>query len=149
MAAPHGVTAWCHRYVDHVNELRTPGGIRVDSGALRFEFARGGGPGGQHVNTSATKVTVVLDVEAGLHGRAAGRVRDKHGRTMRSTSSVHRSQSRNRAAALERLLRRIDEAVREEPQRSATRVPTREKRRRRDAKERRSKRLADRQVPLE
>ena len=40
--------------------LRTPGGTPVDPAALRFEFARGGGPGGQHVNTSATKVTVVL-----------------------------------------------------------------------------------------
>ena len=101
------------------------------------------------MNTSATKVTVVLDVEAGLSGRAASRVRDKHGRTMRSTSSVHRSQTRNRAAALDRLLRRIDDAVHEKPPRSATRVPAREKRRRREAKQQRSRRLADRKLPRE
>jgi ribosome-associated protein len=133
----------------HVDELRTPGGVRVERRALRFEFARSGGPGGQHVNTSATKVTAVLDVSAGLRGRAAQRVREKHGPTLRSTSSAHRSQARNRAAALERLLRRIDDALREEPPRTKTRIPSREKRRRREDKGRRSRRLADRRVPPE
>jgi ribosome-associated protein len=130
-----------------VEPLRTPGGTPVDPAALRFEFARGGGPGGQHVNTSATKVTVVLDVERGLPRRAAAHVRERHGSTMRATSSVHRSQWRNRTAALERLLRRIDAALEEEAERRPTRVPAREKRRRREEKERRSRRLAARRLP--
>jgi ribosome-associated protein len=132
-----------------VDEIRTPGGIRVDPRGLRFVFARGGGPGGQHVNTSATKATVVLDVASGLRGSAAERVREAHGPTMRATSSAQRSQWQNRNAALERLLRRIDEAVERPSPRVDTRVPRREKSRRRDDKARRSKRLQDRRVPPE
>jgi ribosome-associated protein len=116
----------------------------VDPAALRYEFARGGGPGGQHVNTSATKVTVVLDVDAGLSARTAERVRAVHGPTMRATSSVHRSQHRNRAAALERLLARIDQALEDREPRQPTKVPRREKTRRRDDKARRARRIADR-----
>lgn len=130
-------------------EIRTPRGIRVEPSALRFEFARGGGPGGQHVNTSATKATVVLDVDAGLSAVAAARVREQHGATMRATSSVHRSQWQNRTAALDRLLKRIDQALEEQPERRATRVPNREKRRRREDKGRRTRRLGDRRVPPE
>jgi ribosome-associated protein len=132
-----------------VDRLRTPNGISVDPRAIRYEFARGGGPGGQHVNTSATKATVVLDVEAGLPARAAARVRERHGAVMRATSSVHRSQRRNREAAIERLLRRIDDALRDEPERTPTRVPKRERKRRRDDKARRARQLENRRVPPE
>jgi ribosome-associated protein len=132
-----------------VDQIRTPRGVRVDPSALRYEFARGGGPGGQHVNTSATKATVVLDVDAGLSPRTAARVRERHGATMRATSSVHRSQWRNRSAALERLLRRIDEALEEQEERRPTRVPKRERSRRRDDKARRSRKLDNRRVPPE
>ncbi len=132
-----------------MDEIRTPGGVRVDPSALRYEFARGGGPGGQHVNTSATKATVILDVDAGLAPRIAARVREHHGATMRATSSVHRSQWRNRSAALERLLRRIDDALAEREPRRPTRVPKRERSRRRDDKARRSRRLGERRIPPE
>ena len=30
---------------------------------LRFRFSRSGGPGGQHVNTSSTRVELVFDLE--------------------------------------------------------------------------------------
>jgi len=132
-----------------VDPIRTPRGIRVDPRGLRYEFARGGGPGGQHVNTSATKVTVVLDVDAALSPRTAARVKAAHGATMRATSSAQRSQHRNRTAALDRLLRRIDEALAEAEPRHATRVPRREKQRRRDDKARRSRRLAERRPPID
>jgi ribosome-associated protein len=101
------------------------------------------------VNTSATKVTVVLDVATGLSSRTAARVRAANGPTMRATSSVHRSQHRNRVAALDRLLRRIDDALVEAEPRHATKVPRREKLRRRDDKARRSRRLADRRTSEE
>jgi ribosome-associated protein len=129
-----------------VDGLTTPSGVRVDGAGLRFEFARGGGPGGQHVNTSATKVTVVLDVGAGLTPELAARVRDRHGRTVRATSSVFRSQWQNRKAALDRLATRLDEILADDAPRLDTRVPPRERARRRSAKQRRSRRLADRRV---
>jgi ribosome-associated protein len=137
------------RYGVGVEGIRTPRGIRVDPSALRYEFTRSGGPGGQHVNTSATRATVVLDVDAGLSARAAARVRAQHGPQLRATSSVHRSQWRNRRAALDRLLRRIDEAMEEPERRRATRVPNRERSRRREAKARRARRLDERRIPPE
>lgn len=130
-----------------MDELRTPRGIPVDPSGVRYQFARGGGPGGQHVNTSATKVTVVLDVDTGLPPAVAARVRARHGGRMRATSSVHRSQKRNREAALARLLDRIDQALEERAPRTPTRVPPRERERRRAEKARRARRLRERQVP--
>jgi ribosome-associated protein len=129
-----------------VDDLRTPGGVPVSGRALHLELARSGGPGGQHVNTTASKVTVVLDVAAGLPEREAARVGERHGPTLRVSASTHRSQHRNRADALERLLRRIDEALEVPTARTPTRVPPRARRRRAEGKARRSQRLQDRRV---
>lgn len=124
--------------------MRTPRGVAVAGAAVRIEVSRSGGPGGQHVNTSSTKVTVVLDVVRGLDRAVAEKVLARRGPTMRVTSSTHRSQARNRAEAIERLLDRIDESLEVQPERAPTRVPTRERRRRRDAKQRRSQKLEER-----
>jgi hypothetical protein len=98
------------------------------------------------VNTSATKVTVVLDVDEGLSPELAARVRERYGGTVRATSSAFRSQWQNRKAALDRLGRRLDEILVDDPTRVDTRVPARERARRRADKRRRSQRLADRRV---
>jgi ribosome-associated protein len=132
-----------------VHDLTTPRGVRIDGAGLRFEFARGGGPGGQHVNTSATKVTVVLDVDEGLSAELAARVRERHGKTVRATSSVFRSQWQNRRAALDRLATRVDDLLAEDRPRVDTRVPARERARRRADKQRRTRRLADRRASEE
>jgi ribosome-associated protein len=146
MRAAQHIAPRCAGTVPLVDDITTPGGVRVDGAGLRFEFARSGGPGGQHVNTSASKVTVVLDVDAGLPPELAARVRERHGATVRATSSEFRSQWRNRKAALDRLATRIDELVTDEPTRVDTKVPARERSRRRADKARRSRRLADRRV---
>ena len=127
-----------------MDDLRTPGGVAVAGHALKLEVSRSGGPGGQHVNTSSTKVGLVLDVERGLPAEVAERVRERHGEVLRVTVSKHRSQARNRAEAVERLLSRIDEALEVQAPRAATKIPYREKRRRREDKLRRSRRLQDR-----
>jgi hypothetical protein len=69
------------------------------------------------VNTSATKVTVVLDVDEGLSPELAARVRERYGGTVRATSSAFRSQWQNRKAALDRLGRRLDEILVDDPTR--------------------------------
>jgi ribosome-associated protein len=129
-----------------VDELVTPRGVKVAPWALRFEFARSGGPGGQHVNTTASKATAVLDVAAGLPDHLARPVMERWGPILRVSSTTHRSQGRNKAEATDRLLARIDAALERPPSRTSTRVPPREKRKRLDDKSRRSRKLGQRRI---
>jgi ribosome-associated protein len=77
---------------------------------LEFRFTRSGGPGGQHVNTSSTRVELVFDVARSPsltdleRERARRRLRgklDSEGR-LRVVAQDERSQARNRALAVER-----------------------------------------------
>jgi ribosome-associated protein len=77
---------------------------------LEFRYSRSGGPGGQHVNTSSTRVELVFDLEgsAALSERelelARRRLRsrlDSSGR-LRVVVQDERSRARNRAIAVER-----------------------------------------------
>jgi ribosome-associated protein len=77
---------------------------------LEFRATRSGGPGGQHVNTSSTRVELVFDLEAsptltaGERERARRRLRsrlDAEGR-LRVVAQDERSQYRNRRLATER-----------------------------------------------
>lgn len=142
-ARPTGADAGYRRSVD---DLRTPRGVRVAGKALRIEVSRSGGPGGQHVNTVSSRVTVVLDVPQGLSPSAAARVEARYGATLRVSSAKHRSQWRNRTDALARLAERIDQALEVQASRTSTRVPPRERRRRREDKQQRSKKLSNRRI---
>jgi ribosome-associated protein len=78
---------------------------------LTFRATRAGGPGGQHVNTSSTRVEVVWNVAASgavsadqrdrLIQKLASRL-DSRG-NLRVVGSAHRSQTRNREDAEARL----------------------------------------------
>ncbi len=92
---------------------------RLPEGELEVRFSRAGGPGGQHVNTSATRVEVVLDVEGSPTltddekariGRRLGRRLDAEGR-LRVVAQDERSQARNRALATERLCELVRTAL--------------------------------------
>ncbi len=130
-----------------MSDLVTPGGLVVPDAALRWTFSRSGGPGGQHVNVTASKVVLRCDlVAAGLPPRVLARL----GAEVRIVVDAHRSQTRNRSDALERLAARLDEANRPP---AATRRPTRPSRssveRRLDAKRRAAARRADRRTDLD
>lgn len=79
---------------------------------LRWHFTRGGGPGGQHVNKTATRSEVRLHLEAigGVHPDAIIRIREQAGHfligstdELRIVSDIHRSQLKNRETCLARL----------------------------------------------
>jgi ribosome-associated protein len=119
-------------------DLRTPGGLVVPAAALDWSFARSGGPGGQHVNTTSSKVTLTIAVSA-VGGRVAAleRLRDALGDTLRVTSQAHRSQWRNRQDCLARAAALLDDAARPpDPTRRATRPTRGAVERRLDAKRR-------------
>jgi ribosome-associated protein len=122
------------------DELRTPGGLVVAAAALDWSFARSGGPGGQHVNTTSSKVTLTIAVSA-VTGRAVAleRLHDALGDTLRVTSQTHRSQWRNRQDCLSRAAALLDDAARPpDPMRRATRPTRGAVERRLDAKRRES-----------
>ena len=111
----------------------------IDTDELEWRFTASGGPGGQHANTSNTKVEVRFDVEASasLGPRQRARLLEKLGPTVRAIASDQRSQSRNRDLALERLRERLATALHVDAPRVATRPTKAAKVRRTDAKRRR------------
>ncbi len=86
-------------------------GVTVPEGALTFSNSRSGGPGGQHVNKTESKVEVRLSLGAiiGLPWRAQDRLVKLAGERLTAdgelllTCDETRSQRRNRELVLERL----------------------------------------------
>lgn len=111
--------------------LNIAGGIRIPRSELRFRASRSGGPGGQHVNTSATRIELIWNVDdspsvtddqrARIRRRLAGRIDSKG--ELRLVASGSRSQAQNREEVVERFRRLIAGALREERPRRPTRVP--------------------------
>jgi ribosome-associated protein len=102
--------------------------LAIDERAVSESFVRASGPGGQNVNNVATAVQLRLDLEAaGLPAgvrarlvRLAGKRVTQEG-VLLITAQRHRTQERNRAAAMAALMALIRRA--EMPPRR--RVPTR------------------------
>lgn len=118
----------------------------VDDAELDFSFARSGGPGGQHANTSSTKVELRWDVAASpsLSESQKQQISQRLGNRINAEgvlvlqSSEHRSQTRNRDAVVARFATLLADALRLQASRRPTK-PTRAARRRRlEAKRRRS-----------
>lgn len=127
---------------------RSPAGLVVPDHALTVRFARSGGPGGQHVNTSATRVRLVCDLAAcGFDPAIERRIVEVLGPTVVVVCDEERSQLRNRERAVERLLTRLDAANVRRTARRATRPTRGSVERRLDAKRRNSARKAERRRP--
>jgi ribosome-associated protein len=112
--------------------LRVSGSCRIDTRELEWRATRSGGPGGQHANTSDTKVEVRFDVagSASLGPRQRERILERLGPVVRVSVATSRSQARNREVALARLADRLAEALRVEKPRRPTK-PSRSARKKR------------------
>lgn len=120
--------------------------LRIPLGELVYRASRSSGPGGQHVNTSSTRVEVVWDIAAStavteeerarLLARLATRL-DSSSR-LRLVSGETRSQLRNRESVTERLRAVVAGALAVPKRRKRTRVPASVKAARLEAKRRRS-----------
>lgn len=136
-------------------DVRLTDGTTIPSSELVVSFARAGGPGGQHVNTSATKVELRFDVAGSpsLSDAQKDRIRAALGNRMTDDgvlvlqASEYRSQARNRDAVHARLRTLLSSALRPPRPRRRTRVPVASRRSRLDAKRRRSERKRLRRPP--
>jgi ribosome-associated protein len=116
---------------------------------LEWSFTASGGPGGQHANTSNTRAEVRFDIVASeaFPPHERDRLVERLGPIVRVAASDERSQYRNRELALERLARRIADALRIDRPRVATRPTRGSKERRLVDKRLRSETKAGRQRP--
>lgn len=114
-----------------------PRGLRIPAAELVEQFSRSSGPGGQHVNTSDSRVQLSFDIgtstafSEGQRDRLLSVLRTRLTGTVITISvEEHRSQRRNRVTARERLAELLREALIPPIPRRATR-PTRGSQRRR------------------
>jgi ribosome-associated protein len=137
--------------------LRIAEGIEIPDEELTFTASRSGGPGGQHVNKTASKVTLRFDVahapclpedvrERLLQALGARVGADG---TVRVVSQASRSQYANRRAAEARLAALLARALVPVAPRTATKVPRAQKRRRIESKKRRGAIKRSRTTPAD
>jgi ribosome-associated protein len=103
-------------------DIRTRGGIVVPAGAVTWRFSRGTGPGGQGINTTDSRVELVVDLTC-LSSPDAVRERIVAilGPAIRIVASEERSQLMNRQAAQRRLVERLEAVATPPPPRARTR----------------------------
>jgi ribosome-associated protein len=113
--------------------------VAVRLAEIELRTSRSSGPGGQHAQTSETRVEAVFDVEAStaLTDAQKRRVVAKAGPVLRAIAQDERSQLRNRELATERLVSALRDALFVQRRRVPTKPSAAAKARRVDEKKRR------------
>ena len=107
------------------------GPFTIPADELEEIFTTPGGPGGQHANRNETSVRLRFRVgESTLPEDVRVTLADKLGDPIEVIATDSRSQFRNRALARQRLRKKIETALREDPERRATK-PTKASQQRR------------------
>ncbi len=115
-----------------MSSVKLPYGVSVPETELELRAARSGGPGGQSVNTTDSKVELRWDVasSSALNTTQRNRLLDRLSSRLTQdgvlilTGSEHKSQHRNREAVMSRFESIVGEALEPPRQRRRTR-PTR------------------------
>ena len=113
-------------------DLRLSPRLVIPAAELRWRFSRSSGPGGQHVNTTDSRVELLFDLQAttmlspALRQRALAALEPRlvEG-CLVIAASEHRSQWQNRVAAQRRLVELLQEALKPPPPPRRPTRPTR------------------------
>ncbi len=132
--------------MDDSSFLRIADDLFLPRTELGYRASRSGGPGGQHANTSSTRVELVWDVAGSptLTGAQRERILDRLGNRISSEGVLQlaeggsRSQHQNKEEVTERLVSLLKEALHVPRPRRKTRPSRASRERRRRAKKRRS-----------
>jgi ribosome-associated protein len=129
--------------------IRVTRSVSIPLAEIGLRFSRSSGPGGQHAQKTETRVEAIFDVEgsAALTSRQKQRIVRKAGPVLRAVAQDERSQTRNRALAVERLAAQIAEALRIERRRVPTKPSAAAVQRRLEQKRRRAETKRMRQPP--
>jgi len=120
--------------------------LRIPRAEISYRATRAGGPGGQHVNTSSTRIELWWNLEESSAPSTAQRalLRERLGHRLdgegwlRLVEAGSRSQHRNRESVTERFSALLERALRPRKVRKPTRVPAAERQRRLEGKRQRS-----------
>lgn len=131
--------------------------VAISRDELQYRATRSGGPGGQHVNTSSTRIELLWDLTGSraiteeqrtrLRGKLAARL-DSDG-MVRVVASDRRSQGQNKQAAEERLAALIVQALHVPKKRKATKPTRAAKERRLSSKKRHADKKRNRRADLD
>ena len=131
--------------------------LAIPRAELQYRASRSGGPGGQHVNTSSTRIELLWDLNGSkavseeqrerLRQKLSARL-DSDG-MVRVVSSDRRSQNQNKQAAEERLAALIVHALHVPKKRKATKPTRAAKERRISEKKKLSEKKRNRRVELD
>ena len=136
-------------------DLRLSGGNRIPGREIVELASRSSGPGGQHVNTSSTRVTLrwnlrdTRGLKSEVRERLIARLRARLSKdgVWIVHAARHRSRERNREMARERLRELVETALYQEPPRRPTRPTLAAKKRRLDSKRHRGNVKNRRRIP--
>jgi len=135
--------------------LKITNRISIPYDEIRFITSRSSGPGGQHVNTTDSRVTLLFNVDktssltqlqkVAVKGKLRRRINSRG--VLQVSSQQSRSQKSNKDSAIERFVELMKWALKPVIPRKETAVPKSSKRKRLDRKKRTSQRKRDRKVP--
>jgi ribosome-associated protein len=130
--------------VSRETQLSLSNGLMLDATEFEFNFVRSSGPGGQNVNKVASAVELRWDLRNSIYLPMGVRLRLEALAGSRVTedgvliiqAQRHRTQERNRADAIDRVLALVEQALHPPKPRKKTKPTKGSKRRRLDGKKR-------------
>jgi ribosome-associated protein len=130
-------------------QLRVNRELEIPLAEVTLRTSRSSGPGGQHANVTASRVEASFDVRSSrsLSDAQRERLLARGGPRVVAVAQDARSQARNRELALERLARRLREALAVPRTRRATRPTASSRQERLQRKRRAGRRKVERRRP--
>jgi ribosome-associated protein len=130
-----------------MDDIEVLPGLSIPRSEIDYRATRAGGPGGQHVNTSSTRVELLWNVDrsAALNDEQRARIKLKLRKrvgedgTLRLTSAGSRSQHQNKEDVTRRLANLLEQVLRIPKPRKKTKVPRATKEARLQSKKNRSR----------